>query len=438
MAILTGDNIEATHYTAALGRVQAVLGNGSGQNGYGQVMACSQADFNVSANDELIDHRHWNRLTTDINTCREHQSNTNPLNFNAATGDVVGDTYTYDSISRYASVATILVLYPGSEISSVSMTIASPDLGSSTATATINLTGNVATSVTITNVGGGYLTTPTYTLSGVWEEEPIFRIILGTPNNIVGNNQDNNNSIIGIYNEITNAETSADAVATGQFTVTSDRSFTNSTRFSPWGGDGDPDDVIFCELDVVFPGGYNTVDASGATIQATGDDHRRHFFNSGGECRLSFTSTDNNDKDSNWNSMFNSVGTVIFGKNSTTVTGSGLARDGATDVDGNGSIDSAVGNYQLTTGYQTIFRKYGSSVYSANYVEVQVKRVNQDIIRFIVYFNDFAEGNPNFDERVLIDGGTQSAGIDLKRATNATGVTVPEPTPLVTTEFQNT
>ena len=437
MAINTGDNIEATHYTDALSRAVGVLGNGVGQSGYGQVMVTPEAYFSVSANDELIAADHWNKLQDDIDTGIEHQTGlTNIAGFRFAT-NVIGDNETFFEVIPQHSVAVVQVLDPGVGVSQVNIAMSAPTGPNGINTQTqVNISGGQVTSVTVVNGGAGFETTPTYTLSGTWQQAPIFRIVLGAPYGIDGTGENNTAGVLDLYTELTQLETDEANIGAGQFTLTSDRSFTSSTRFSPWGGDGDTDDTIFCELDIVFDGGYSVTSPSGATVQASGEDHRRHFFNTGGEVRLSFTSTDNNDKDANWNAMFNSIGSVVFGKNATTVTGSGLARDGATDVDGNTSIDSAVGNFQLTTGYQTIFRKFGSDVYSANYVEVQVKRVGTDTIRFIIYFNDFSEGNPNFDERVLIDGGTQVAGIDLKRATGSCAV--PEPTPSVQTEFQNT
>ena len=437
MAINTGDNIEATHYTDALSRAVGVLGNGVGQSGYGQVMVTPEAYFSVSANDELIAADHWNKLQDDINTGIRHQTGLTNITSPRLAGRVIGDNETFVEVIPQHSVAVIQVLTPGVNVTSVNISIAAPTGPNPvTAQAVANISNSVVSSITVTNVGAGYELTPAITVSGTYDEAPVLRVVLGAPYGTDGTGTNNLAGVLDLYSELTQLETDEANIGAGQFTLTSDRSFTSSTRFSPWGGDGDTDDTIFCELDIVFDGGYDVTSPSGATVQASGEDHRRHFFNTGGEVRLSFTSTDNNDKDANWNAMFNSIGSVVFGKNATTVTGSGLARDGATDVDGNASIDSAVGNFQLTTGYQTIFRKFGSDVYSANYVEVQVKRIGTDTIRFIIYFNDFSEGNPNFDERVLIDGGTQVAGIDLKRATGSCAV--PEPTPSVQTEFQNT
>jgi hypothetical protein len=341
--VATGNTVQASHYTGALGRVLTVLGDGSGQNGYGQIVPSYESYRNVSTNDELIDHDHTSKLAVDINTCASHQGISGvSSSFNSA-GKIIG----------------------------------------------ANASGNSPTSLTDTSRGFNDL------LAG-----------------------------------ITNIEASADSSV--GFTIDDVRTLTSSTRFTAWGGDGDPDDNIWSELDVIFEGGYATTNTSGRTT-ATAADHRRHFFNAGGDVRITFFGNSNTTKDIDWNSMLSNV-TVVFGKNNTTAN-SGLARDGSTDVNG-GGIDSAFGNYQLTTSYNIIFRKFGSGAYSTNYVQVRAKRVGTNVIRFRVDFNDFAEGNPNFDERVLVSGGSMGAGLHLKRPTGV--VTVPTPSDAVATEFQDT
>ena len=342
MAVSSGDNVQATDYTDALARVLTILGDGSGQTGYGQIVESYETYSGVSANDEEINHDHYVKLLSDVDTCAAHQ---------------------------------------GSSISTVA-----PGFGDIIGA---DATGPSADDLAITN--GGF------------------------------------NDLLA---DITTIETNA-ANSVG-FTIDDALSFSSSTRFTQWGGDGDPDDNIFCELDVEFTGTYATTNVAGRT-EATAADHRRHFFNAGGDIRITFFGNNNTTKDANWNTMFNNL-TVVFGKNSTTAN-SGLARDGSTDVNG-GGIDSAFGNYQLGTTYEIIFRKFGSDVYASNYIQIRAKRVGTNVIRFRIDFNDFAEGNPNFDERLLSSGGTMGAGIHLKRPTGV--VTVPVPDAAVPTDFQDT
>jgi hypothetical protein len=335
MAVSKGNNVQATDYTDALGRILVLLGDGSGQNGYGQIVPSYEAYKDVSANDEEINHDHLQTLKTDINTCSQHQSGNNAYGQTFSTGDIIG-----------------------ADASGTSVTY----------------------------------------------DEPSDSFTIDNPNNNKGFND--------LLAAISTVETNAGLV--DEFTISDPRTLTSSTRTTPWGGDGDPDDNIWCELDCTFEGGYATTNSAGRTV-ATGADHRRHFFNAGGDLRLTFTSGSNTSKDQNWESMFNQV-TVVFSKNSTTAT-SGAAADGSTDVNGDGTTEPATGNFQLTTGYKEIFRKYGSDVYSENYYRVRAKRVNNNVVRFRIDFNDVNEGQPNFDERVLVSGGTQSAGIHAKQPT---------------------
>jgi hypothetical protein len=336
--------IQDSDYKGALDRVNAVLGNGTGQSGYGQVVSSYETHKDISANDELVEADILNDIKADANKCRQHQTSANVISSTWATGNIIG----------------------------------------------ANASGSAANSLTETSKG--------------------FNDVLSA---------------------ITTIENNAEDV--DEFTVTNNRTLCSSTRTSPWGGDGDPDDNIYSELDVTFSGGYATTNSSGSTT-ASGSDHRRHFFNSGGDLRFTFSSGSNTAKDQNWASMFNNV-QVVFSKNATT-TNSGQARDGSTDVNG-GGIDTAFGNYQLTTSYNLIFRKYGSGVYDENYYQIRAKRIGENVIRFRIDFNDVNEGQPNFDERVNTGSQEQSAGIHMKRATG-TNVEVSAPTGSEAVSFQDT
>ena len=534
MAVTPGGLIEDNDFNDAKDRVLAVLGNGSGQSGYGQIVSSAE-DYAISSNDELISHNEWNSLIADINKGYQHQSGASGLNISFATGDVIGANASGSDVRTYFKISSIDVLYPGENIASLDITVSAPEkTGGTTALLNANIDGNGRViSVSVNTTGSGYLTIPTLTLTGDYDALPELRVNLELDESVILNN----NAFKGIsdvLSGVTTIESNAETIAGGQFDVTTGRQFNASTRFSPWGGDGDPDDVIFSELDVRFKGGYAVTGTNGSRTTASHTDHRRHFFNSGGEIHLSFASSDFTTKDANWNSMFTSIGTVKFQKNKTIVTGDGAARDGNTNVDidppggsiitveivdggarldlnnlsvvggqlgsgatftfsgsggvltgmtvvnggdnyfvddqlfidspgdtvnavarvssinptaGPGTIESPLGNFQLSTSYQIIFRKYGSNAYSQNYVEIQAKRVlgvdpdtleDYDAVRFKVFFFDDAEGNPDFDERVLATGGSQTAGIDLKRANDSDAVSIPEPEPVVPTEFQET
>ena len=140
----------------------------------------------------------------------------------------------------------------------------------------------------------------------------------------------------------------------GQATL---ESGTSSSRTTGWNG------IIHHTFNVVF------ADA----------DHRRHFFNSGGEIRIEVANASaSSAKGRDWEDLCRLVGTVKFNHNSTTTTSSGSGTN--------------TGNYDLTTSYQTIYTKTGtgtySGVYAGNVFKIQAKELTADTIEFRLEFND--------------------------------------------------
>jgi hypothetical protein len=252
------------------------------------------------------------------------------------------------------------------------------------------------------------------------------------------------NATMGVndyYSAVSNIESNAALVAPTQFTLTTGRDFAVSQRTASWGGAGQLQ-TINCVFEVVFQGGYQCTDSStGETVTATGEDHRRHFFNAGGDIRISGANTGAGaNKGSDWAVMLANMGQVVLGKNSTTVTGTGRARDGLTDVNLDGFNDSAIGNFQLTTSYQLIFQRNGGGVdvdYTENTINIYARRgVDNASITFFIELNDNDVGDqtgtgPPVDEPV---DGTLSIGLDLKRPTG-TNVAVTSPSVAVADEL---
>jgi len=156
------------------------------------------------------------------------------------------------------------------------------------------------------------------------------------------------------------------------------------------------------------------------TASFTSADARRHFFNSGGQIRFQAQlSNGSGAKDSDWATMLSNMGTIIFDYNTTTATGSGTP--------------SAIGNYDLTTSYQTVYTKGGSGVYAENSYVIKAKAPSATQIEFRVEFqdNDVGEGlNPPgyvpIDENVIAISGTMTSTITQRRATGSY-VSVPSP-----------
>lgn len=169
-----------------------------------------------------------------------------------------------------------------------------------------------------------------------------------------------------------------------------------SARSTQWGGAADPQS-IYHNFSVTF----------------TSENHRRNFFNAGGEVRFSATLTGTSgSKASDWAGMLSAIGTLKF--NYTTVTaGSGSA--------------AGIGNFDLTTSYQTVFVKSGSGLYSNNDVTIKARTnpSNSAKIDFSIEFND--DANVSVDESV---NGTLTSTISQLRPT---GLYVEVATPIYTT-----
>lgn len=177
----------------------------------------------------------------------------------------------------------------------------------------------------------------------------------------------------------------------------------------------------------------NTIDA---TIQITfqSDENRRHFFNSGGEIRITGNVTNaSTQRGLFWNDLLENPGEIHFDHNNTINTGSA---NGVTFPSG------SLGNYQLTGTYQTIFRKDASSgIYSNSYWRIEAREDSGSVITFrIILVNDGPESDTDFGVPGGIDGGIQedvNADIEFDISTmRANGtVSVPNPSPNIVNSF---
>ena len=61
---------------------------------------------------------------------------------------------------------------------------------------------------------------------------------------------------------------------------------------------------------------------------------------------------------------------------------------------------STIGNYDLTSTYQTIYTKTGSAVYIENEYTIKVKENSNLQLQFLIEFTDDANGSGGADERV--------------------------------------
>lgn len=170
-----------------------------------------------------------------------------------------------------------------------------------------------------------------------------------------------------------------------------------SVRTNSWGGAAQAQSV-FHEVSVEFD-----------SLNA-----RRYFFNTGSEIVLEASLTNFSGdpgsllKFNNWSQLLSAISSVRFKSFETSVIGSGTTQ--------------AIGNFNLTNSYQTIFTKSGSGLYSDNTYVIKARSVNSRTISFLIEFNDLyvGTGNPNFlgefglDEKVE---GRLSSRVSQLRAT---------------------
>jgi hypothetical protein len=156
-------------------------------------------------------------------------------------------------------------------------------------------------------------------------------------------------------------------------------------------------------------------------------DERRHFFNAGGEIRLSANNSGAyGPKGLDWAALCSEIGVVKFGQDTTTATGSGTSY--------------AIGNNDVTSAYQNCFQKVGagsySGIYAGNLYTVKVRMpnagINEGVLEFRIEFNDVV-----FDNTVdnNVDGALTST-VQQYRAVGPTSVTSVSPTYFTTDALQ--
>ena len=155
---------------------------------------------------------------------------------------------------------------------------------------------------------------------------------------------------------------------------------------------------------------WNTDIAHVVRVNFTTADARRNYFNAGGTIKFEATLASAGDAKSNdWASMLSNMGTIAMGYTATTSTGTGTV--------------TSIGNFDLTSSNQVIFRKPGTGVYSANDYYVYAKANSATQLEFTLQFQEEAAGNPNFDEQV---NGTLVNSVKFKRPSGSY-VTLPAP-----------
>lgn len=146
------------------------------------------------------------------------------------------------------------------------------------------------------------------------------------------------------------------------------------------------------------------------TVSFNNEDHRRHFFNTGGEIYIkpSLENTGANAKSEDWKQLLINLGTIIFSHDTTIGPGS-----------------NPIGNYSLDGTYKTICLKTRTSggIYEGNLVRIEARLKSDNQIQFKVTFDDAAP-SLNFDANVT---GNLKVSVQYKRA-DSFYISVPKPT----------
>lgn len=173
---------------------------------------------------------------------------------------------------------------------------------------------------------------------------------------------------------------------------------------------------------------WNKIITHEFTVTFNNSNHRRHFFNAGGQIRISAAVINPiGDKALSWLRFFESFGVIIFDYTSTrsSTIGSG----------------TQIGNYDLTASYQTVFTStgtgYTNAVYNGNLYRIEARAPNfvnssnqGETIQFKITMNDVAVDN-------LVDNfivGSTNSEIQVYRA-NSQYVTVPAPSFITNTSL---
>jgi len=274
MAVSPGDSITAAAYNTLQGRIENILGTGSGQDGYGQTLSSASVtppSSPAAGDGATVEAEQMQELWDDMNAAYKHQTGNDLSIRRIVDGDVIGADatgtgLTYDLLGSY--------------------TFDSED------------------------TTGGF-----------------------------------NDYLIAM----STVEAQRFNIAAAQATVAD---ATTDTRTTTWNG----------TINMTF------------TCTFTSADHRRHFFNSGGEIRLEGSlSSGSGAKDTDWATMLSNTSAIRFGYNYTNASS---------------GTGSAIGNYDLTSTYQQIFTKSGSGAYVENLYKVEAKENSTTVIEFKVTLAD--------------------------------------------------
>ena len=159
-------------------------------------------------------------------------------------------------------------------------------------------------------------------------------------------------------------------------------------------------------------------------------DRRRHFFNAGGQIRvegsvdMTTSEPNSNLRDAGWSDLLTNPGQIQFGINSTQATGS--------------SVVENIGDRQLTTSYQTVFRKdAGAGVYGESYWTLEAKQQSSTKLTFrISLYDDGPESAGTSPDTPIVEPVSATLDFEYSCQTAGGAVNIPFPAFVLDSPFQ--
>lgn len=168
--------------------------------------------------------------------------------------------------------------------------------------------------------------------------------------------------------------------------------------------------------------GWNGSNNQIVTITFSSADARRHFFNSGGEIRISASvASGGNTKSQDWATMCSSSGTIK------------IAEDGITKTGPSGTLYGGYDEGTIPGTSTKIFDRTGSGNYAENFWRINATNTSATVITIENIFNDADTGDQTGTGSAVDENVDRALTVNVGelRATNA-NVTVASPTFAVT------
>ena len=152
---------------------------------------------------------------------------------------------------------------------------------------------------------------------------------------------------------------------------------------------------------------WNSSISHAFTVTWDSFEHRRTWANAGGQLRIDAnltggtsqpgdeTQTPPGTKDEIWQTMLNTMGTIVMSVSGSSNSGTGVVNSNVSIIFANRPIEQTWEDGGYNTGAQalTLYTKNGSGVYSENEYVIRAYEVSDNAIRFEIVLSDFDIGD---------------------------------------------